>query len=390
MSPKAARDEADAMNALIARLLRDDPRLAMNNVERHGAWERIARFAWQCRIGSMLLDHLTRCGVMLPDSARRQLLAHAEHVAAVNRYNTARLLPVLRAMNDADIPFLLLKGVALNAVLYDDPALRAMNDVDLMIHPRDAERADIALRRAGCTRGPELVRDDFYPSYHYEREYVTSDRPPLRLDVHVRPFRPLRYARTVPDDALWTGARDVIIDGIPARVPDPTRMLLHLLVHAACHCLREVRWLYDIKCFLTRFNRRIDIAALAHACTRWRLNLPAHLALSRVIDTFALYDPRTLAMQQALRGPANLFDRLTLAQAPRDQDRPVLDVLVNAACTPGLAMRLGYLRRVCVPDRAHLAQIYPHRHVAWPLAAQASRLARRLTQRLTPGTEPAR
>ncbi len=370
--------DGEALNALLARLMRDDPLPAAHEVDRADGWEVVCSFAWQNRLGSMLLAHLNAHGIELPPSARHQLEAHAEHVAAVNAYNRKRLRPVLQILNDVKVPFLLLKGAALNAVLYTDASLRPMVDIDLMIHPADVERADTALRDAGCRPGEDLLRGDFYPRYHYEREYLSGDTPRVRLDVHVRPFRPLRYARTVPDDALWDRPDVVRVDGVNVRIPNPSRMLIHLLVHAACHGLREVRWLYDIKSYLAAKMDRISIAQVADLVTRWKLNLPAEQALARVIDAFALENPRVLALQRALRGRVNLFDRLALNQAPRDQDRPVMDVLVNALCTPGFATRLGYLRAVCLPEKSHLAQVYPYRHPGWPLAAQTVRLTRRI------------
>ena len=127
-----------------------------------------------------------------------------------------------------------------------------MSDVDLLIRADTVDRAFAALEGCGCKRGFELLRDDFFPRYHYEVEFHTTSARPLRLDLHVRPLRPLRIARLMPDDALWKGARRVNVDDAYAFVPAPEAMLVHLCAHAAYHGCSRLLWLYDIHHLITR------------------------------------------------------------------------------------------------------------------------------------------
>jgi hypothetical protein len=56
---------------------------------------------------------------------------------------------VARAMAQARVPFLVLKGAALAHLVYDDPRLRPMRDIDLLIRKADAGRAHDVLTRCG-------------------------------------------------------------------------------------------------------------------------------------------------------------------------------------------------------------------------------------------------
>ncbi len=357
-----ARDP-ERIDELIGRSLRDDPGPAVRQIERDGLWEYVAARAWQSRVGGMLSHHLGQRQITMPVSAARQLDAYREHVAAANAYNALRVEPVLARLQAERISFLVLKGAALNATVYDDPSIRPMVDLDLLIHPEDAARADRVLRDAGCTPGAELVQQDFFPRYYYESEYFTPDSLPVKIDLHVRPFRPLRYARTVPDDALWDEPMTVEFGQLAVQIPGPQAMLIHLAVHAACHGLKEVRWLYDIQCWLDRFSDQIDVETLAQRCRQWKLELAVRRALEEVRRVFDSSNPFSSRAIERMAGRAGWFDRLALAQAPRDEDRPVTDVLVNCLCSPGLAFRLGYLKAVLCPDASHLGQLYSRRQV---------------------------
>ncbi|MCH7872988.1 MAG: hypothetical protein IID33_14935 [Planctomycetes bacterium] len=75
-------------------------------------------------------------------------------------------------------------------------------------------------------------------------------------------------------------------------------------------------------------------------------------------------------------------DRLALRQAPRDAERPVMHVLVSALTTPGWLFVLGYLRRILIPGRAHMADWYGRRHWGWLPIAHLLRWLRPLLSRV--------
>jgi hypothetical protein len=276
----------------------------------------------------------------------------------------------------AKVPFLLLKGAALNATLYE-PGLRPMTDVDVLIHESDTRLADKVLQNAGCETGADLVREDFYPRFYCEREYFTGTHPPVKIDLHCRPFHVLRYARTVPETAMWKDSREVSIGNLTVRVPGPESMLVHLAVHAACHGGTQMRWLFDIKRWLDRFGHEMDLNRLADNCRRWQVALPVHRALEQVREAFGGNDLLDRAVE-ATRGFAGPLQRLALTTAPLHASAPVLHSVCNALAAPGIRFRLGYLAAVLLPGEQHLAQLYPRRHFGWQVAAHAVRTVRGL------------
>lgn len=270
--------------------------------------------------------------------------------------------------NEAGVPLMALKGAALHLTIYDTPSARAMSDLDLLVKPEDLDRARALLEDLGCLRGQPLVREDFFPRYYYETEYMCRTIYPLRIDLHVRPFRQLRYSRLVPADALWKGARHVRLGQASVLIPSTEDMLIQLAAHVATHGYSQAKWLEDIKRWVQAHEGRINWDKLIENANAWGLILPVRQAISKAGEAHGGVCPSDVTLRMA-RSPVKARDRLSLWHAPRDAAHPVTHVIVNVLTTPGWKFTLGYLWAVLVPDRCHMEQWYRHRHRAWlPIA----------------------
>jgi hypothetical protein len=314
------------------------------------------------RAGGLVADHHMQAGDLRPNS-----------VTAWRNVRMMRLLErIAMRFDQAGVSLMALKGAALNLLLLEDPAARPMVDLDLLVRPEDADRACHLLERMGGLRGEPLVREDFFPKYHYEVEYTFGPIHPVKIDLHVRPFRPLRYAQFVPDDALWARCRKVPIGFGSICVPSDESMLIHLAVHAAVHGAAPGRWLRDVQLWIETYGDALDWFRVVTDANRWGIAAPLRRALRRVLANF----PKTRVpdvMRRLLRSRPGWRDALALWQAPRDADRPLAQLLVNLLCTPGLRFRLGYLQAIFLPHRIHMADWYGPPHRGWLVAAHLLR-----------------
>ncbi len=326
-------------------------------------------------MAGLALEAARRHQLTLKPEVERPLRAEVDRSAATTLGMMKELGTVLRACNDAGVGVMLLKGAALHLTVYPEAGLRPMSDVDLLVRPEKAEAACRLLEEIGCRRGMDLVRPDFFPRYYYEIEYLRSSPRPLRIDLHVRPFRPLRLARTVPDDALWRDALSVACGTARALVPSPEVMFIHLAAHAAYHGCSRLIWLYDIKRLVDSHEGGLDWDRIAALAREWRLSTPV---LEAVVRTAAQFGPIVPAeLTEALRRDrAGWQDRLTLWQTPRDASSPLLHVMTNWFCTPGFRFATGYLLAHLIPGAAHLGEVYPFRHRGWRACAHVWRVAR--------------
>ena len=375
--------QSENLFALQARCLTSNAAGAAREIDRLGLWEYVASEACIHQVGGALIHALRERGIVIPASAAGQLDAFAEHVAAANTFSISRMSHIFARLLAAEVPFLVLKGAALNATVYPAAGLRGMADVDVLIRPEDAERVDGLLIDAGCCRGPDLVQDDFYPRYYYEREYLTPTVPAVKIDLHVRPFRPMRYGQTIGPEALWDDPMGVEIGSCQVQIPNPENMLILLCAHAAFHGLTELKWLYDIKVWLERYGATMDLKAVGAKCRRWGLSAVVRAALEKTLVVFAEPSAVLIKAIHRIEGRAKLLDRLVLWQAPRDEAHPIAHVLVNALCTPGVLHRLGYLAAVLAPGKHHLGQLYEGRHVGWPVVAHLVRVGRAMAKPFT-------
>lgn len=313
--------------------------------------------------------------------ARKRQGANGLRIATTNVCLLRLLERIAKRFNRAQIPLMALKGAALNLTIYDQPDQRPMDDIDLMIRLEHVEPAIALLEELGCRRGRPLVRDDFFPRFHYETEFIAGRTFSLRIDLHVRPFRPLRYARLVPAEALWQEAEVVQIGQGEVLIPSVEDMLIHLAAHSAFHANVRPMWLLDIRRWSETWRHEIDWERFVTHMRAWGLTLPVRDAIERTERTFGAVCPPEIRSRLA-KEHVNRRDHLVLRQTPRDAEHPVAHVLVNALCTPGFWFVLSYLRAVLVPGRQHMGEWYGNHHWGWLPFAHVLRLLSPVLRRI--------
>lgn len=281
--------------------------------------------------------------------------------------------------NEAGIPVMALKGAALHLTLYRRAGEREMTDLDLIVRPDDLDRAMKLLEDLGCHRGEVAFREDFFPRYYYEIQYRAGSISPVNVDLHVRPFRVLRFCRFVPDDALWERAVPVAIGGATVLVPAPDDTLIHLAAHSALHGNALEKWLGDIDRWIRA--KAIDWERFLATVKSWRLAAAVRSGIEAAEGVFGPALPgevrgRLAAMRAGWR------DRLALWHAPRDRDHLTRSILVNAVTTPGARFVLGYLRDVLLPGREYLGEWCTRHRCPWPGAALVLRYAWPIAERM--------
>lgn len=291
---------------------------------------------------------------------------------------TSQSMPNIRMMhilewivgkfNEAGIPIMVLKGGALFLTLYQHPDEREMTDLDILLKPGDLDRAQKLLEELGCHRGEVLFREDFFPRYYYEIQYRIGSIAPFNLDLHVRPFRLLRYSRLVPENAMWQRAIPVKLGNATVLVPSAEDMLIHMAGHSAIHSNDHKKWLEDIDSWIRAKSTELDWDRFLDTVESWRM---PGAVLSGLEAAQHLLGPACPArvMNRLRLIPTNWRERLALWHAPRDGKHMMCSFLVNALTTPGFRFVLGYLRDVFLPDRNYLGEWSIRHRCPWPGAA---------------------
>ena len=216
------------------------------------------------------------------------------------------------ALDEHDVPGLLMKGASLVDRYYHDDSLRAYGDVDMLVPSQRFAEALSILEEAGFSildRNWHMLRRDMRGQLHLR----SPDRRDM-LELHWHPINPSRVRHTlrVTSNDLWSGASRTRVAGSDVWVPHTSRELAHLCLHAALHGCDRLIWLVDIDKVMD--SPDLDLDDLQRTARHWGFGAGTYLVL-------ALVD-RWLGLSQPLRDLAGLHPgRATLAAFHRLVDR---------------------------------------------------------------------
>ena len=134
------------------------------------------------------------------------------------------LRAVAETLRPHAIPVMPLKGVLLQAAVYDAPLERPLSDVDILVPPALFSRAMDVLCASGWVALREVASDA-------ARDLV-SPHNPLPVDLHRRPFQ-TGFFRLDPDAMFRRSRPDDALFGVRVCLPDPYDLYAHLVGHFA-------------------------------------------------------------------------------------------------------------------------------------------------------------
>jgi hypothetical protein len=172
----------------------------------------------------------------------------------------------LQCLAAAGIPFLLLKGTALQAERLGPPL---PGEVAILVQDHTLPRAVAALGGAGWAAAKE--RTTSRRRWLLERGFGLAYRQGRhgRIDLHVTAFRGACAGRAEADAAVWTGAREATLGSLPVLIPQPVDGILGDLTGAAPN---TVDWAARVHARIAR--QPVDWDRLTDAAGRHGLALP--------------------------------------------------------------------------------------------------------------------
>jgi hypothetical protein len=253
------------------------------------------------RLLPLVYRMLEREGVADPLLAR--LKGVYRHTWSRNQLMLHALAGGVRALQEAGLEAMILKGAALSLVYYRDLGARPMDDVDVLVRTGDAERALELLRARGWR--PELAIPPARLGALHGVAMRNAAGQSLDLHWHLTP------AALAPDaDAdYWAAAHTTRLGGQQVRLLAPTHQLFHAFAHGVkSNVVPPLRWVADATVVL-RQAPGIDWPRLVAAATRDRLVLPVREGLHYLV---ALVDAPVPApvLDELDRIPVSRRDRL--------------------------------------------------------------------------------
>lgn len=213
---------------------------------------------------------------VLPPALEDELKLAYYQVARSNLLRFQELGRVLRALEAAGIPALVLKGAALAEAIYENPGVRPMCDLDVLVQEGDVPPALHVLRNLGYQIIPPLT-------YRCEVMLKKAGDPPQILELHWNLFVVPYYLTRLPLSWFWETAIPATLGGAPGLILGPEAQVLHLCGHLSLHHPSEetarLLWLYDVAALLRAFEDRIDWPLLIDQARRCDLILAVKATL---------------------------------------------------------------------------------------------------------------
>lgn len=147
---------------------------------------------------------------------------------------------IVRALGDAGIATIALKGLHLAFGVYEEPAVRPMVDIDLLVHETDVKAASELLGSLGYAVSVLLGEEMDYTDHHHLRPVLK--RGAIQVELH-RAFEPRSAPFRTDLDAVWQRSVTMNLYGVEVRVMALDDLLLHVCTHAAYNHRFEVRLL---------------------------------------------------------------------------------------------------------------------------------------------------
>lgn len=188
-------------------------------------WDELAATAERHGVAPIAGHNLRKCGIsglgMPAEVADRLERAFFEN-ALVKAQEAERLAQAVRRLRDAGYQSMLLKGAALDLLVYREPWVTTSKDADLLLRPEGRLSQDEReLRRL-------LYRSGIECDLHRHH------------DLDMNGVLPVRY------DRVWAAARPVSFHGSEAFVMAPEDLLLSLCVAACRKRFFRLKCLFDV------------------------------------------------------------------------------------------------------------------------------------------------
>lgn len=200
----------------------------------------------------------------LPRDFAEPLAAALAEGERLGRAQRAEALEVTSALQSEGVTPLVLKGAALEQLLYARIGVRPMRDLDLLFEPSDCARASHLLERLGFSALPGAHE----PDHHLPRMLrARADGTQFAIDLHHRLVPPSIYGIRVGElDGLWE--RSIWLDaesGVRLRTLSLEDHVLHLHLHLFHHLFYNFRLMHlvDIVLAARSWKESVDWAGVA-------------------------------------------------------------------------------------------------------------------------------
>jgi hypothetical protein len=292
-------------------------------------------------------------GSQLPPSLR---------VAAQNLYTWTQCLPVIRALNELNIPVMVLKSLPQVEELYGNAAGRSSGDVDLLVPGSRALEAITCIQGMGWSFDRPIRFRTAVVVYGQERasqiegwHFLSPDgAAPVIIDLHSDTAR-LWYKPAI-DPGVWANSLQVHQDEVYFHLMCPEDRLVMLCCHSVRENLRK-RTLSDVAMAIE--NAPLDWRRVANRARSCGLETTVHVICETAVLATAHASTAAWADVPGLQSSWYRSRLVTfLAQRPPEGFGLLAGYGVRFLLADRWQHRVTLLKDMFIPTRVEVAQAY--------------------------------
>jgi hypothetical protein len=270
------------------------------------------------------------------------------HASTRNIWSYRELAAITRALSEANVPGVMLKGAYLAGAWYESLGEREVGDFDILVPEKQIYRAVEALGSLGYE--PPGAFD--YQASRQEKEHhhlppLAREGSPIWIELHwqlVPPEAPYR----IDVDGILRRAEVRRFQALECIVPSAEDLLFHVALHAAYNSTFEagIRQLCDIHAVLEYGSQRLDEETFVKNVEDAGAMRPVSLALALSGELMGATIPSALA-EECRRVVADpVFDtaRRYILTGIKPSDSQLMRAIAREKLSPIFVARRGFRR----------------------------------------------
>lgn len=227
-------DQNEINNILLNCLSYDPDRIIEDNLDQLTSldWEALLELTITQQVTSLLYHRIKKFGQdgRIPAAILQRLRERSRFIAMRNLRYRQGLGEIADALSPLGIPLIVLKGVYLAAVIYDNFALREMVDIDILIPKADLAKAAEVMIDMGYQPTETFSNELEITEAHHLPPFI---KPNVAVvEIHWSITSPYYYYHIEPTE-LWDRAVPASIGGKDMLGLSPEDLMLHLCFHTS-------------------------------------------------------------------------------------------------------------------------------------------------------------
>jgi hypothetical protein len=309
-----------------------------------------------------------------PSSFRERLRLDYYGLLLYDDWFVSRIKLVLSALTAANIPVIVMKGWALIQTIYGgDHGQRIYEDIDILVHPKDVDAAEVILKKLGW-QAEEEQRPGFARRYYNAQAYY-FDQPGIWGRVCSIGFHwgllhhPTYNPKQIDVGELFQRAHPLEIAEVPLLEMSVEDHLVYNCAHIVLqhHSEESLLRYYEIAVVIRDANSSLDWQKVQENAKCWKMVLPLIKVVKKVEEFWPGTVPFSAVNSIGNIKPA-LSEQFIHIWYERTNYNPSFEHLLTWLTMSGMRRRLSYIWEEIFPNPAYMIKNFgPAPGNLWPL-----------------------